>query len=244
VASGPEAPEERRALLAFLARAARAEPFRVTFDPAVAIRDPTVEFVSLHHPLVRGIASHSERNQTLLSAGILGVPRASIDATSLFFVFELRERALRDRLEHVSVVVRAGGDVDGEATGRLPGLIAQAQVPRSDVAVLSEDAVTQAYRLATAWLDDEILRRERGLRRVTAESVDARIASLELSHDRFERHASRLAREARDERIRRLYEGHLRNRQVEHEGRLRDLEGRREVTIGAALLAAGVLVPE
>ncbi len=244
VAGGTEAPDERRALLAFLARATGTESLTVTFDAAVAMRDATLEFISLHHPLVRGIAGHAERGVPLMSAGILGVPRDQLDALSLFFAFELRERALRDRLEHVNVVVRVGGEVDVATMQQLPELIAQARAPSSDIEVLAESAINDAYRIATTWLDAEVLRREQGLRRVTAESVDARIASLDLSHDRFERHVRRLAQEATDERIRRLRQGQLRNRQVEHEGRRRDLERRREVTIGAALLAAGLLVPD
>ena len=42
------------------------------------------------------------------------------------------------------------------------------------------------------WLDLESLRREQSLERVTAESVDARIASLELSQERFENQMRRL----------------------------------------------------
>ena len=244
LASGPETMEERHALRTFLARTLRSDPVPITFDAEQAVHDTALEFVSLHHPLIKGIVGHHERDAAMRSAGILAVPASRLAAASIFFVFELRERALRDRVEHVNVVVRIDGDIDPDATAQLPDLIADAGIPSTEVPPVAVATVDAAFATATRWLEHEVLERERALEQITAESVDARLASLELSFERFQGNVTRLAQEARDPRIRRLREGQLRNRELEYEARRRDLEGRRHVTIGDEVLAAGVLIPE
>ncbi|MCE7888662.1 MAG: hypothetical protein DYH12_02995 [Sorangiineae bacterium PRO1] len=229
----------------FLARFDDDERLRVTFDPHTAMQRRELEFISIHHPLVRAIRQICSGDVDLLPTGGL---RVTVDGdlpvgVSAFFIYELEATGIKDRVEFVPVVVRAEL-VDVNLSDAFPRLLAGAHDVVADRPLMSEAELCAAHEVATRWIAEDRDRREAELRQTNDEVIDAQLESLWLSSERQALYLREQIETQTDPSILRMREAQLRNQQLDLEERVRRLEAKRGVSVGRRLVAAGAMVVE
>lgn len=116
-----------KASRAFLARL-NDDGVEVTFDPAIATAHREIEFVSLHHPMVRAIAaSEPSRDRSSRCAALALDLELPSKEHHVFFVFELQAQGLKDELELTAVVIGADGQVVRGAGAELLAMLDSAR---------------------------------------------------------------------------------------------------------------------
>jgi ATP-dependent helicase HepA len=236
---------QARATRAFINRLQQNEALRSTFDPADALHDRTLEFFSLHHPLVRAIVAEADGQPNAVPTGLLRVGHSSAaPGPRCFFIFELKATGMKDRLEFVPVVVAPDGTVDEELGRDFPLLVDEAGAVTGDGPLLSEAEVAALETVAQRWIAAEVARREQELSQLNDEAIDAQQESLRLSTDRRVAWLKEQVQTMENERIVRMRRSQLANIEQEAEMRTERLEARRGVTVGRTLVAAGALVVE
>lgn len=238
-------PGQAKVAAQFAARFGRDDRLTLTFEPSIAVKDRRIEFVSLHHPLIRAIVRAVEEQEVpLLPTGLLAVnDTEGAPGVSCFFLYELEASGLKDRIEFVPVVV--SGDVVDERTGaRFLTLVERAYSVASNAPLLSESTIDDAFAVAERWIVSERDRREASLRLSNDATINAQLESLRLTHERQRFFLHQQLEEQRDEGILRMRRGQLSNQEVEFEQRSVQLEARRGVSVGLRLVAAGAIVNE
>jgi len=228
----------------FIARLGLDYHLRLTFQPAAALRDRELEFVSIHHPLVRAIQRIATENPNRAPAGGLLVRNSQHPGgTCCVFVYELEAAGIKDQLESVPVVVRAG-EVDEHLRSEFPELLARATDLAADRPLLSVAEISTAKERAGRWIAVERDRREAELRRANDESVGTQLESLRLSSERRELFLREQIERQTDPGILRMRRSQLENHERDVAERGARLEAKRGVTVGHRLVAAAVLVIE
>ncbi|WP_156027720.1 helicase-related protein [Candidatus Solirubrobacter pratensis] len=229
-----------KAARAFIGRL-RDEGIDVTFEPAIATAQRRLEFISLHHPIVRALAlSDDVRGALSCCAAIALDLDLAPSVPHGFFVFELQAHGLKDELEQAAVIVRPDGEViDGGAD-----LIARLEDAR-DVAVLRSLTgveVDRMHHAALDWVTAEVAAREQELQARNDEIVTAQVESLRLTTDRRRLWLQQQIEEGRSAPIVRMRRSQLGRLEVDHETKLAALEGKRGISVGNRLVAAGLVV--
>jgi hypothetical protein len=222
---------------AFLARL-RDEGMDVTFDPAIATTQRQLEFISLHHPIVRALAQSDDlRGELSCCAAIevdMDLPPAELHA---FFVFELQAHGLKDELEQAAIIVTQDGDViDGGAE-----FLARLESARTVHATVDPRAVDHMHHLALDWVTAEVAAREQILQARNDEIVTAQAESLRLSADRRRLWLKQQIQEGRSASIIRMRRAQLSRLDTEQATRMAKLESKRGVSLGNRLVAAGLV---
>ena len=102
---------DARAARAFLGRLPP-DGIDLTFDPSIATAERRLEFVSLHHPLIRAVASSAEVAAELSCCAAVRLDLGlEPDELHSFFVFELHSQGMKDELELAAVIVDRDGTV-------------------------------------------------------------------------------------------------------------------------------------
>jgi SNF2 family DNA or RNA helicase len=215
--------------------------WRVTFDPETAKRHRELDFLTLRHPLVGALLQQQPEDRALCTS--VRIEEADGQAgTFVFFLFLLNIRGFKSGLELLPVAVAVDGDVDEALSARvLSEMRAATSFPNAQP---SEDEVQAASDKAAAWVVRHVAERERELRRTSDTLIDRRIASLRETHARLVQHRRvRLDEDRRlgRDRLVRMHEGFIRNRDRELREKLADLEARRGVAIGREAVAGGIL---
>ena len=198
----------------------------VTFDPAIATAERRLEFISLHHPIVRALSMEDE---LLGEASCCGAIRLDLDLPSLdphgFFVFELQAHGMKDELELAAVIIDKRGDVISSGTSLLATLDSARDLeldPRP-----SPDAVDRMYSTALDWVTADVAAREQDLQARNDEAVTAQVESLRLSSDRRRLWLREQIEAGRAAPIVRMRRAQLNRLETEVETKLARLEAKR-----------------
>ncbi|MCB0058601.1 MAG: DEAD/DEAH box helicase, partial [Caldilineaceae bacterium] len=120
--AGKNLSREHRSLLV---RLEKGERCILTFDGRRAMIDRTLEFFSIHHPIVRAMVLSSAGDaETFPCTGHLVIPLGAAELESaepgswLFFLFEISIRGLRDEIALVAAVMSPEGEVDDGLSDR------------------------------------------------------------------------------------------------------------------------------
>jgi superfamily II DNA or RNA helicase len=234
-------PGKARIARQFVNRLYGEEPLRVTFEPARALQDRTVEFISLHHPLVRVIAGEVDAEDGLMPSGLLRLAALGLERPHCFFIYQLSVTGMKDQLEFDAVVVDGDGKVHEPASEGFLGAVADAQ-SIDDSPLFTDDEITRAESAARHYIAAGVARREQELTQLNDEVVDAQLESLRLGFERRQLWLHERIEAADNERIERMRRSQLVNWEADFEARVAELERKRGVTVGQRLIAAGVVV--
>jgi ATP-dependent helicase HepA len=224
---------------AFLARLSD-EGMEVTFDPAIATAERRVEFISLHHPLVRALASGDELRAELTSCGALALDLDTLrPGLHAFFVFELEARGMKDELELTAVVVNGDGEVADAGDSLLSRLDDARNLGLAGR--LDRDDVDRMHRTALDWVVRDVAAREQELQARNDEIISAQSESLRVSADWRRIWLQEQIEAGRSAPIIRMRRAQLSRLETEVEAKLARLESKREVSLGYRLMAAGVV---
>ncbi len=236
-------------------RLEQGERCALTFDGRRAMVDRTLEFFSIHHPIVRAIVLASRGDGDVFpQTGHLVISPDTLTQDGddggpwLFFLYEVSIRGLRDEIELAAAVVGRSGQVDKGLSDQFLTM-AKHSGNGSGLGALQEDYLTdewvdQSETVARAWAGAHVERIREERETVVASAVDAQIESLRLSFER--RHATITDQWADADRqgqqsIARMRRGQLTNIERYHEGKVRDLEKRRGVEVSHRIVGAGIL---
>ena len=233
------APGSAKATRAFLGRMAD-EGMDITFDPSVATVRRELEFVSLHHPLLRAVAASTELRRRLSSCAALKVAlQLPQDGPHGFFIYELEAHGIKDQLELVAALVRPDGEI---ASAEGPLLSALDEAFNAETAPnLHPGEIDRMHAASVDWVAAEVASRERELQARSDEVVDAQIESLRVSTDRRRLWLQEQIQESRSEPIVRMRRSQLSRLDADVEARMARLSSKRGVTVGYRLVAAGLV---
>jgi hypothetical protein len=216
----------------------------LTFDAEVAVADRRVEFISIHHPLVRAISHQMTDARDLLPTGVISAPApAGVTAgPRIFFVYRADIKGIKPELDLVPVAVGTNGEVDQDLTPLLAPLLVSCQ-PSSCVLEgwLREELIDAAEGAAWTWIHRWRDDREAETRRFASAVVEAQLESLQLGFERRIRRVEQRQLTAVDDRMIRMLRGQRRNAERRYEQKRGAIERKREVAIGLDLMAAGVI---
>ena len=222
----------------FLTRLAD-DGLELTFDPAVAMRNRSLEFVSFHHPLIRTLAAEPAMRADAAPCGALAVDAGlPPGARCVFFIFEIEAHGLKDSLELAALVVHPDG---AEVPGAGAALLGALDSAVTYTGVRPEIDVDRLRATSLDWISREVATRERELQARNDETVSAQIESLRLSTSRRRLWLAEQVENSRSESIRRMHRSQLARQESEHAARLERLEDGRLISIGHRLIATGVV---
>jgi hypothetical protein len=214
----------------------------VTFDPAIATTDRRLEFVSLHHPLIRAICESADMRDawSACASVIVDLDLPTRDPHA-FFVFELDARGMKDELELIPFLVSADGRVADIPAGQALTALGSA---RNDEAPSAENLtwVPSAYSRALARMAERRDAHEDELARRNDEIVSAQIDSLRLSKDRRRLWLREQIETSQSPSIVRMRKAQLERLDTDWAAREAKLERKREVSVAYRLVAAGLAV--
>jgi len=227
-----------------------------TFDAHRAMIDRTLEFFTIHHPIVRAAVLDLVSSDELLPTGRLSAGEPPPDASPgryLFFVYEVASKALRAEVELIAAVVDKDGDLDASLSKDFMSIARKAKSLETagDRAAhgtgdpwIADAAVESAQAAARTWAGQQVSERQAELERITGEAIDAQLESLRLSHERMVLRIEDQLRDAElrgQESIARMRGGQLRNAHRHYDEKVHELEAKRGVDVGHSLVATGVL---
>lgn len=228
----------------FLRRLTKGERIPVTFDGENAIRGPGLELLSMYHPLVRAAIQH-ERSHAIIGPAVadLIIENAKDIATSdpvVFGLFVVRIEGAQRQTKIVPIVLNSTGERVSKIEERLLRLI-QDEAEDAPYPGLSDVELDRIVRETTARCGTEADRlKEEALERNEA-ILQVRKGALERTFGaKIKRRREQVAT-AKNERIRRLWEGEIRNLGNQLRRRLEELEASREVSVSSVPIGFGRL---
>lgn len=216
-----------------------------TFDPETA-GTTDADFITLRHPLVRTMADVlGDEDHRLHRAGFVELDDERFTGEWIFFVVTLTASGLLPKKSILVVACERGMDVVNEQVGdavltHLAGA-EPARLQQQHIPIVESREVEAAYG---AVLDSIAARREQLQLRLQDRNdaiISAQQESLRLSLDvRTARVQEMADLPGINERIRRMRLAQITNLQQSVRAQIEQLEGKREVTVGFAVVAGGL----
>lgn len=237
-----------------LVRLQQGERCALTFDGRRAMVDRTLEFFSIHHPIVRAMVLASADDATTFpTTGRLALASDPTDAGEgkeglwIFFLYEVSIRGLRDEIDLVAAVVGSDGEIDEDLSERFMAIAKDSRDAAPSGAteeLLTDERVDRCSAIARAWAGSHVdrIREEREI--IVENAVDTQLESLKLSFGRrcsaIRDQLAEADRQGQDSIVR-MRRGQLANVERKYESKVRDLEKRRGVEVSHRIVGAGVL---
>lgn len=225
----------------------------VTFNDQEACRDDSLEFITIHHPIMKAIKRYyDEEKQQICSTAQLRLKTHS-DRTGnyLFFIFLLEKTALKKELVLLPILVSLEQNevhIGDELSDKFLGEIVKAEsVDAQNIVTYQPEQFDRAFREAGEYLEMIREEEEEKLRRTNDTLVDNQIESVRqataIKIKKAEETTGKLVGQGKkpDDPIVRLYRGRIRNFRISMEERIAQLEQKRPVSVGFSLIAGGVV---
>lgn len=223
----------------------------ITFNGDTAFKYPRIEFVNLLHPLTRAIISHYRRMPSAGSACHylkLSTNRLP-EGICFFFAYIVESRAARD--EYLMQVVFLDSyceDACDEDTAEFlfGELLEKGESVLAPPPTFVRQDMEELCDKADSVIRGRVTRLRKDLETANHVFVERRIQTLSSFYERIlnqrrERLKNETAKIKPDERIVRLLNGEIRNREAEMEAEIRKIERKRSVSTGYSPLCCGCL---
>jgi len=220
----------------------------VTFNSELAMRRPSLDFVTVWHPLVRlafGIFS-----QTADPAPEARIARFEAQdevghkvGDYYFFLFYLSIKAIVNSDELVAVVIDGNGDIDQELSERFFRVLQdnlsedsiQPDVP------FSPEVFAALKNRALEYMSDAKRQKELTARQRNDSLISLRHAAVEKTFEVKERRVRARLEKAMDSRIIRMHQGEIRNLENKLRSAIVDLEAKKQVSVVYEPVAYGLM---
>lgn len=223
----------------------------VTFDSKVACEEELLEFITIHHPIIKAIKRFydDEKTGARVTARLSITGRPTDRGTYFFFVYLIEKTALKTELQMVPVLVNAESwDVKilDETSDWFMAELVRATQPETPYH-FENDQLEKATGLADEFLGMLGAQEEEKLRQSNNVLVDNQIESVKQST------AIKIARAQKiiqnllgqghedDSPIVRLHRGRIRNLEMGLEEQIAKLQEKRPVSVGFTLIAGGTV---
>jgi superfamily II DNA or RNA helicase len=223
----------------------------VTFDSTIACEEQLVEFITIHHPIIKAIKRYydDEKTGARVTACLSIEGRAADRGTYFFFVYLIEKTALKTELQMVPVLVNADSwDVkilDETSDWFMAELVRATEPGRSYE--FENDQLEKASGLADEFLGMLRAEEEEKLRQSNNVLVDNQIESVKQSSaikiGRAKKIIENLLGQGHEEDspIVRLHRGRIRNLEMGLEEQVGKLQEKRAVSVGFTLVAGGIV---
>jgi SNF2 family DNA or RNA helicase len=228
----------------------------VTFNDQEACRDAFLEFITIHHPIMKAIKRYYDENkkQICSTARFRLRGKAEYEGEYLFFIYLLEKTALKKDLILIPILVNLQ-DNKVHITGDeicdwfLSEIVRSESVDENSVTYEDED-FAKAVNEAGEYLEVIRAEEEGKLKRTNDTLVNNQIESIKqattIKVNRTKETIRKLLEQGKTEEdpIVRLYIGRIRNFEIFMEQKVRELEQKRAVSVAFNLVAGGLVKVE
>ena len=211
----------------------------LTFDSEYARKRSLLEFITYNHVLADMAISHWRQNKQGIPA-LRGIQVYGPDdevGDGHFFIYAMDETGVRSRRSLMSLVVLDDGTIADVVSSRVLGDIQQ-RYERAKLD-LSDEKLDTAQQLADRWIAEQRDQKRLRIEQQNEALISARSAALEQSYRAKIDRSYETKTKVTDDRIRRMYEGQIRNLEAELKGKLEELNKGREFSVSYSLVALG-----
>lgn len=224
----------------------------VTFNDQEACRDESLEFITIHHPIMKAIKRYYDENKQKVYSTAQFRLRGKSDYQGkfLFFIYLLEKTALKKDLILIPTLVNLENSkvhIVDELCDWFLGEIVKAEPIDKNLAAYDDNHFETVSKEAREYLEMIREEEEQKLRRTNDTLVNNQIESVKQAAALKIKKAEEIIRKLRsqgktdDDQIMRIPKGRIRNLEISMEERVKSLEQKRGVSVGFNLIAGGVV---
>lgn len=224
----------------------------VTFNDQEACRDESLEFITIHHPIMKAIKRYYDENKQRVYSTAQFCLRGDSDYQGkfLFSIYLLEKTALKKDLILIPILVNLENSkvhIVDELCDWFLGKIVKAKPIEKNLATYDDNHFEAASREAREYLEMIREGEEQKLRRTNDTLVNNQIESVKQAAAIRIKKADEIIRnlmsqgKTADDPIVRLHKGRIRNFEISMTERIKSLEQKRAVSVGFNLIAGGVV---
>ena len=225
----------------------------ITFNDKNACRDESLEFITIHHPIMRAIKRYYDENKQQIHDTAQFRLKGNItnQGKYLFFIYLLEKTALKRNLILIPILVNLENNkihIVEELCDWFLGEIVRARpIDDEHFVIYEDDQFKKAFKEAGEYLEIKRGEEEDNLRRNNDTLVNNQIESVKqattIKIKREEGIIKKLEDQGKidEDPIVRLHKGRIRNLLNSEEQKIKELEQKRPVSVGFSLIAGGVV---
>lgn len=224
----------------------------VTFNDQEACRDETLEFITIHHPIIKAIKRYYEENRQSVhnTAQFCLKGDSEFKGDYLFLIYLLEKTALKRELILVPILVNLRTrkvHIADRLCDWFLGEIVRAKPSEKKLADYEDRDFEAMFKEAEEYLEMIREEEEQKLKRTNDTLVNNQVESVKqaaaIKIKKAEETIGKLLEQGKTEedRIVKLHRGRIRNFRIAMESKIKDLEQKRAVSVGFNLVAGGVV---
>ncbi len=224
----------------------------VTFNDQEACRDESLEFITIHHLIMKAIKQYYDENkQQIRSTSQVRLKgNSNYKGRYLFFIYLLEKTALKKELILIPILVNLENrkiHIVDDLCDWFLGEIVKAEPPNENLATYEDKDFEVAFKEAGEYLEMKREEEEQKLRRSNDTLVNNQIESVKQASTIKIKKAEEIIRKlieqgkTEEDPIVRLHNGRIRNFKISMEDKIKELEQKRPVSVGFNLIAGGVV---
>ena len=229
--------------------------FLATFNDQEACRDESLEFITVHHPIIKAIKGYYDANKQDIfhTAQFLLRGKVQDQGKYLFFIYLLEKTALKKDLVLVPILVNLGNKkvhIADELCDWFLGEIVKAEISDKNLPSYDEEELSRSFKDAGEYLEMLREEEEQKIKRSNDTLVNNQIESVKqataIKIRRVEEIIKKLMDQGKTEEdpIVRLYRGRIRNFGIYMTQKIKELEQKKVVSVAFNLIAGGVVQVE
>lgn len=224
----------------------------VTFNDQEACRDESLEFITIHHPIMKAIKKYYDENKQKIycTAQFCLKGNSEYKGRYLFFIYLFEKTALKKELILVPILVNLQNKkvhIVDELCDWFLGEIVKAESSKENLANYEDKDFEAVFKEAGEYLEMIREEEEQKLKRVNDTLVNNQIESVKQAATIKIKKAEEIIRKlieqgkTKEDTIVRLHNGRIRNFKISMEDKIKELEQKRPVSVGFNLIAGGVI---
>jgi len=225
----------------------------VTFNDQEACRDESLEFITIHHPIMKAIKRYYDENKQHIhnTAQFRLTGNSEHQGNYLFFIYLLEKTALKKDLILIPILVSLENKkvhiVDELCDWFLGEIVKAEPVDDEKLTTYDDGLFEMAVKQAEEYLEMIREEEEHKLRRSNDTLVNNQIESVKQATEIKTKKAEEIIRnfllqgKTEEAPIVRLHKGRVRNLRISMEEKINELEKKRSVSVGFSLVAGGVV---
>jgi len=225
---------------------------QVTFNDQEACRDESLEFITIHHPIMKALKNFYEKNnqKTYPTSEFYLKGNVEFKGTYLFFIYLFEKSALKNELLLVPILVNLENKkvhiVDNLCDWFL-GNIVKAVSLEDNIANYEMEDFEAMFKEAEGYLVMIREEEEQKLKKINDTLVNNQIESIKqaatIKIRKTEEIIRKLLEQGKNDEdsIVRLHKGRIRNFRISMESKIKELEEKKSISVRFSLIAGGVV---
>ncbi len=226
----------------------------VTFNDQEACRDASLEFITIHHPIMKAIKRYYDENRDQVCSTACFRLRGSKEKDEgiyLFFIYLLEKTALKKDLILIPILVHLQDNkvhiMDELCDWFLSEIVKAESIENEGLMTYENEDFEEALNEAEVYLELIREEEENKIKKSNNTLVNNQIESIKqatkIKINKAYETIQKLKEQGKtdEDPIVRLYKGRIRNLEVSLEEKTRELEKKRPVSVGFIMVAGGIV---